>query len=82
MNEKQIQEKISKLEFEKMGYLEVNDKAGVRRKEKRIQELEDKLELLKLKEIKEDLELYKKFVNKRGLKAEFQTFMIIELAQK
>ena len=62
-----------------MGFLEANNKAGARRKEKQIHELEDKLELLKLSEIKKELELYKKFVNKRGLNIEFQGFKIENL---
>lgn len=82
MKEQEIQEKIEKLEYEKMGYLEANDKAGARRKQNKIDKLENQLELLKLKEIKEDLALYKKFVAKRGLNTEFQQFMIIELASR
>lgn len=76
MKEQEIQEKIEELERDKMGYLEVNDKAGARRKQNKIDELETKLELLKLKEIKEDLALYKKFIAKRGLNTEFQQFMM------
>lgn len=82
MNQEEIQKRISELEYEKMGYLEANDKVGARRKEKKIRELENQLELLKLNEIKEDLELYKKFIRKRGLNSEFQSFMILELASK
>lgn len=77
VNEEQILKKISELEHEKMGYLEANDKAGARRKEKQIYELEDKLELLKLNEIKKELEKYKKFVDKRGLKNEFKNFTTV-----
>lgn len=82
LNEDEIRIKIDKLEREKIGYLEVNDKAGARRKQKKIEELENQLELLKINDIKQDLELYKKFINKRGLNAEFQSFMIVELASR
>ncbi len=82
LSEDEIRIKIDKLEREKIGYLEVNDKAGARRKQKKIEELESQLELLKVNEIKQDLELYKKFINKRGLNSEFQSFMIVELASR
>lgn len=78
----QILEEINKLEREKMEYLEVDNNSAARRKDKKIIELENELELSKLKEIKEDLELYKKFVSRKGLNSEFQRFMIIELARK
>ena len=79
---KEIEDKIQQLERDRIGYLEADDKAGARRKEKQISELQDKLEIINLKEIKEDLELYKKFIKKRGLQNEFQRFMIIEIANK
>lgn len=82
MQEEKIFKKISELESDRMAYLEVNDKAGARRKEKQIHELENQLELLKLDKIKQDLELYKKFIHKRGLYSEFQSFMIEELRNK
>lgn len=82
MNKEEIKNKIQQLEKDRVGYLEADDKAGARRKEKQISELQDKLEIMNLKEIKEDLELYKKFIKKRGLQNEFQSFMIIEMANK
>ena len=82
MNKEEIEDKIQQLEKDRIGYLEANNKAGVRRKEKQISELQDKLEIMNLKEIKENLELYKKFIRKRGLQNEFQSFMIIEMANK
>lgn len=82
MDKEKIEDKIQQLEKDRIGYLEVDDKAGARRKEKQISELQDKLEIIKLKEIKEDLELYKKFIRKRGLQNDFQRFMIIEIASK
>lgn len=81
MNEEQIRKRITELERDEMGYLEANDKRGATRKRNKIRELEDKLEVLKLKEIQEDLALYKKFIHKRGLNSEFQSFMIVELAR-
>ena len=82
MNKEEIKNKIQQLEKDRVGYLEADDKAGARRKEKQISELQDKLEIMNLKEIKEDLELYKKLIKKRGLQKEFQSFMIIEMANK
>ena len=82
MNKEEIEDKIQQLERDRIGYLEANNKAGARRKEKQISELQDKLAIMNLKEIKEDLELYKKFIKKRGLQNEFQSFMIIEMANK
>lgn len=78
MTDEEIQKQIEELECERMGYLEANNKAGARRKERKIEELENKLEL---KEIKQELELYKKFVNKKKLRDEFYSFMIVELAR-
>lgn len=82
MDKDKIEYKIQQLERDRIGYLEADDKAGARRKEKQISELQDKLEIIKLKEIKEDLELYKKFIRKRGLQNDFQRFMIVEIASK
>lgn len=82
MEKEEIENKIQQLEKDRVGYLEADDKAGARRKEKQIRSLQDKLEIINLKEIKEDLELYKKFIRKRGLQNDFQRFMIIELANK
>lgn len=82
MDKEEIENKIQQLEKDRVGYLEADDKAGARRKEKQIRNLLDKLEIINLKEIKEDLELYKKFIRKRGLQNDFQRFMIIELANK
>lgn len=82
MEKEEIENKIQQLEKDRVGYLEADDKAGARRKEKQIRNLQDKLEIINLKEIKEDLELYKKFIKKRGLQNDFQRFMIIELANK
>lgn len=67
-----IYAEIAKLEREKMGYLEVEDTAGVKRKEKKIAELEEKLELIDLRKIKAELKNYKDFISARGLKAQFQ----------
>lgn len=76
--EEQIYERIKELERDKIAYLEVGDKTTVRRKAKQIEQLEDKLELFKLNKIKEELRLYKEFVQRRGLNSEFQCFEIQE----
>lgn len=81
LSRNEILDKIEQLEKDKMGYLEVNDKAGARRREKQIRDLENQLELLELKDIKEDLKLYKKFIKEKGMQNEFQSFCIVELAK-
>jgi len=55
----QLYKQIDALEYERNGYLEANDKAGARRKAKKIEELELQIELLDLKKIKKELSAYK-----------------------
>lgn len=64
MKENSIRDKIEELEKDRMGYLEVNDKAGARRKQKQIEKLELELELFEFKKIKNELKVYKKVVSK------------------
>lgn len=78
MNKEKIIEKIQQLEKDKMGYLECDDKAGARRKEKQIEKLEIQL---KSAEIEENLKIYKKFIKERKLEKEFQSFFILECAR-
>lgn len=62
LNKEEIENKIQQLERDKTGYLEINDKAGVRRKEKQIEELERQLKLFDIEKIKKELEIYKEVV--------------------
>ncbi len=65
MKENSIEEKrnkIENLERERIAYLEVDDKAGARRKQKQIEKLELELELFEIQKVKEELKAYKKVV--------------------
>lgn len=62
-NKEQMYKTIEALECERMNYLEVNNKAGARRKEKKIEEIELQIELLSLNNIKKELKAYKKVCN-------------------
>lgn len=65
MEENSIEEKrnkIENLERERIAYLEVDDKAGARRKQKQIEKLELELELFEIQKVKEELKAYKKVV--------------------
>lgn len=82
MDKDKIYDEIAKLEKDKMGYLEVGDTAGVRRKEKKIAELEEKLELIDLRKIKIELKMYKDFVTNRGIKAEFDMWKKVKVEEE
>lgn len=63
MSKKQeLENKIEKLEKDKIAYLEVDNKAGARRIEKQIERTEMELELLDLNNIKKELKIYKEVV--------------------
>ena len=65
MKENNIEEKrnkIENLERERIAYLEVDDKAGARRKQKQIRELEFEIESFEIQKVKEELKAYKKVV--------------------
>lgn len=61
-NVESLNDKINELEKKKIEYLEVDDKAGVRRIEKQIEKIELEKELSDLNKIKEELNVYKKIV--------------------
>ena len=60
----ELYEKIEKLERTRMGYLEIDDKAGARRIEKQIENLEQEIEFSKFEKVKQELEVYKSIVKK------------------
>lgn len=82
MDKDKIYDEIAKLEKDKMGYLEVGDTAGVRRKEKKIAELEEKLELIDLRKIKIELKMYKDFISVRGLKMQFEDYKKMKVGEE
>lgn len=59
MAEEELYKQIENLEREKMEYLEVNDNAGAKRKEKKIEQIKLQIELLNLNKIKNELKAYK-----------------------
>lgn len=76
MQEKTIDElynKISELEQKKIAYLEVDNNSYANRIQKQINKIETEIELLNLNEIKKELSIYKKVVEKYpGIQCEVQ----------
>lgn len=62
LSKEEIENKIEQLERDKVAYLEVDDKAAARRKEKQIQQLEQQLKLFDLDKIKRELKIYKEVI--------------------
>lgn len=60
MNEDELYQKLEQLEKDRIAYLEVDDNAGAKRKEKQIEKINIQLELLKFNKLKKELEIYKK----------------------
>ena len=57
-----LEGKINELEKKKIAYLEIDDKAGARRIQKQIDQIELEKELLNLDKIKKELRIYKEVV--------------------
>ena len=69
----ELYDKIERLEYEKMAYLEVNDKAGARRMARQIEQIELQIDISNYNKIKQELEIYKKVVrNYPGLQLEIK----------
>lgn len=62
LSKEEIYNKIEQLEKDKIGYLEIDDKAGARRKAKQIEVLEMQLKLYKTGKIEKELRTYKEVV--------------------
>lgn len=68
-----LYDKISELERKKEVYLELEDKAAVRRIEKQIEKAEMEIKLLNLSKLEKELKVYKKVVsNYPGLECEIK----------
>ena len=67
-----IYDKIDKLEKEKRDYLEVGKLKTVKKKEEEIEILNLALDGLSYKTVKAELQKYRKFINDKGLKFEFE----------
>lgn len=60
----ELEDKLYKLEQNKIAYLEVNDKVGARRVGKQIEQIEMEIQLLSYNKIKQELSIYKNIVSK------------------
>lgn len=60
----ELYERIKVLEERRMGYLEVDDNKNARRIQKQIEDVELKIEVMKMEQIKQELSVYIKIVNK------------------
>lgn len=58
----ELYDKIDKLEKERMGYLEADMNASAARIARKIEELKQKIQLLDLEKIKNELEIYKNVI--------------------
>lgn len=73
----ELYEKLEMLESKKMAYLEVNDKAGVRRMARQIEQVELQIDISNYNKIKQELEIYKKVVcNYPGLQLEIKNKLL------
>lgn len=69
----ELYDKIERLEYEEIAYLEVNDKAGARRISRQIEQIELQIDISNYNKIKQELEIYKKVVcNYPGLQLEIK----------
>lgn len=74
-----IQDKIDKLEKEKMDYLEVGKMTTVNKKEEEIEILNLALDGLSYKTVKNELNRCRKFIRDKGLTQQFeQTYKKVE----
>ena len=71
MSKDEIIDEIDKLEHKKMEYLEVNDKVNASRINRKINELNTKLDFIEMGELKKELNIYKKFIVDNELKNRF-----------
>ena len=71
MSKDEIIDEIDKLEHKKMEYLEVNDKVNASRINRKINELNTKLDFIEIGELRKELNIYKKFIVDNELKNRF-----------
>lgn len=75
-------EEIEKLEKQRMEYLEVDDNRTAGRIKRKIDLLEKEIKLDKLKDIEEELKLYKRFIKYKGMEREFGNWMMSDFVLK
>lgn len=78
----ELMEKEEKLEQERTMYLEVDNNAMAKRKERELFKVREQIEVINMEskiEIKKQLEIYKKYIKKLGLEEKFMDFYNKEL---
>lgn len=81
----ELMEKEEKLEQERTMYLEVDNNAMAKRKERELFKVREQIEVINMEskiEIKKQLEIYKKYIKKLGLEEKFMDFYNKELSRK
>ena len=81
----ELMEKEEKLEQERTMYLEVDNNAMAKRKERELFKVREQIEIINMEskiEIKKQLEIYKKYIKKLGLEEKFMDFYNKELSRK
>ena len=81
----ELMEKEEKLEQERTMYLEVDNNAMAKRKERELFKVREQIEVINMEskiEIKKQLEIYKKYIKKLGLEEKFINFYDEELSRK
>ena len=81
----ELKEKEENLEKERMMYLEVDNNAMAKRKEKELFKVREQIEVINMEkkiEIKKELEIYKKYIKEIGQEEKFMNFYNKELSRK
>ena len=81
----ELKEKEENLEQERMMYLEVDNNAMAKKKEKELFKVREQIEVINMEkkiEIKKELEIYKKYIKKIGQEEMFMSFYNKELSRK
>lgn len=81
----ELMEKEEKLEQERTMYLEVDNNAMAKRKERELFKVREQIEIINMEskiEIKKQLEIYIKYIKKLGLEEKFMDFYNKELSRK
>ena len=81
----ELKEKEEKLEQERMMYLEVDNNAMAKKKEKELFKVREQIEVINMEkkiEIKKQLEIYKKYIKETGQEEKFMSFYNKELSRK
>ncbi len=78
----ELLEQEEKLDRERTEYLEADDNRGAKRTEKKLNQVRDLIQIERLGDtlkLKEDLDIYKKYVKSKGLENDFKCFYDMEV---